>query len=38
MLCDDLAAYILKKYTNRWLKVEVSEDGENGARVTYGKN
>jgi len=34
MLADDLAEYIREEYPGRDLKIEVSEDGENGA-VTY---
>ncbi len=35
MLADDLAAEIQKRYPGRWLKIEISEDGENGAVMTY---
>jgi len=35
MLAEDLIDYISKKYTGRKIKVEVSEDGENGATLTY---
>lgn len=34
MLADDLAGYIQDNYPGRDLKIEVSEDGENGA-VSY---
>ena len=34
MLADDLAEYIREEYPGRDLKIEVSEDGENGA-VSY---
>jgi len=37
MMADDLAAYIVDKYPNRDLVIEVSEDGENGARCVYPK-
>lgn len=37
MLCDDLSDYIKAKYPGRSLKITVSEDGENGATVYYGK-
>ena len=35
MLCDDLAAYILEAYPDRWLRISVSEDNENGATAVY---
>ena len=35
MMADDLAEYIVAKYPNRHLVIEVSEDGENGARCVY---
>ena len=35
MLADDLAEYIEENYPGRDLKVEVSEDGENGAVCYY---
>ncbi len=35
MLAQDLIDYISAKYTNRDIAVEVSEDGENGATLTY---
>ena len=35
MLCDDLAELVADKYPNRIFKITVSEDGENGATVTY---
>ncbi len=31
MMVNELFSYIRKKYPNRVLKIEVSEDGENGA-------
>jgi len=36
MIADDLANYILDKYPNRKLVIDVSEDNENGARAYYG--
>ena len=35
-LAEELAGYILEKYPKRALRVEVSEDGENGAVISYG--
>jgi len=35
MMSEDLAKYIIEKYPNRFLEIEVSEDGENGCKVTY---
>jgi len=35
MLADDLWNEIVKKYPNRRMKIEVSEDGENGALKEY---
>jgi len=35
MLAEDLLGYISQKYTGRNISVEVSEDGENGATLTY---
>jgi hypothetical protein len=35
MLADDLAEYIQDQYPDRELKIEVSEDGENGAVCFY---
>lgn len=35
MLAEELVEYISKKYTGRNISVEVSEDGENGATITY---
>lgn len=35
MLADDLAEYIQEEYPGRDLKIEVSEDGENGAVGYY---
>jgi len=38
MLANDLAKYIQKKYPNRNVFIEVSEDGENGCRNYYWKD
>lgn len=38
MICDDLYSYLYRRYGNRFYKIEVSEDGENGARAVYGKD
>lgn len=38
MMSDDLAAYIQEKYPNRHLTIEISEDGENGARCYYERD
>lgn len=35
MIADDLHAQISARYPNRWIQIEVSEDGENGALMTY---
>ncbi len=35
MLAEDLIGYITSKYPNRDISVEVSEDGENGATLTF---
>ena len=35
MLAEDLIDYISQKYPGRKISVEVSEDGENGATLTY---
>jgi hypothetical protein len=35
MLSDELAETIQKRYPGRRLSIEVSEDGENGARILY---
>jgi hypothetical protein len=37
MLARELAAYVMKKYPNREVAIEVSEDGENGCRLTFPK-
>ena len=38
MLADDLAVHIRAKYPNRWLKISVAEDNENGCENEYGVN
>lgn len=35
MLAEELIEYISKKYINRDISIEVSEDGENGAILHY---
>ena len=35
MLSDELYLQIMKKYPNRSVKIEISEDGENGSSVEY---
>lgn len=35
MMSNDLANYVLSKYPDRQLRIEVSEDGENGCRMYY---
>ena len=35
MLGEELIEYISNKYPNRQIQVEVSEDGENGAIISY---
>ena len=35
MIADDLHAQIIAKWPDRWVKIEVSEDLENGAVMTY---
>ena len=37
MISDDLYAEINKKYPNRDIEIEVSEDGENGSHAYYHK-
>ena len=37
MISDDLYAEINKKYPNRDIEIEVSEDGENGSYAIYHK-
>ena len=36
MMSDDLFDKISEKYPSRDVKIEVSEDGENGALIEYG--
>ena len=36
MMSDDLFDKIVEKYPGRSVKIEVSEDGENGALIEYG--
>ena len=38
MMADDLYDQISSKYPNRDIKIEVSEDGENGAMIKYACN
>lgn len=35
MICDDLYEAIAKRYPDRKIEISVSEDGENGATITY---
>lgn len=35
MICEILLEYVIEKYPNRKCRVEVSEDGENGAYLNY---
>jgi hypothetical protein len=35
MIADDLAKVIKRKYPNRWLKISVAEDNENGCEIDY---
>lgn len=35
MISDDIASYLQTKYNNRWIAIEVSEDGENGSYCEY---
>ena len=37
MISDDLYAEISKKYPNRDIEIDVSEDGENGSHAVYYK-
>ena len=37
MMSDDLYAQIIKKYPNRKVEIDISEDGENGAHAVYEK-
>lgn len=35
MIAEDLGDYILSQYPGRRLKIEVSEDGENGCLIEW---
>jgi len=35
MIADDLASEIQAMYPNRWLKISVAEDNENGCEMEY---
>lgn len=35
MIADDLASEIQAMYPNRWLKISVAEDNENGCEIDY---
>lgn len=35
MIADDLHAQISARYPQRWVQIEIAEDGENGALMTY---
>ena len=35
MIADELAEYIQLMYPNRWVKVSVAEDNENGCEIEY---
>lgn len=35
MICDDLYEEIATRYPDRFVEITVSEDGENGATITY---
>ena len=37
MIAEDLNAKIKAKYPNRHVKIEVSEDGENGCLMDFGR-
>ena len=37
MIADDLANTIRNKFPNRWLKISVAEDNENGCEIEYQK-
>jgi len=37
MIADDLANTIRDKFPNRWLKISVAEDNENGCEIEYQK-
>ena len=38
MIADDLASEIQAKYPDRWLKISVAEDNENGCEMEYPVN
>ena len=38
MIADDLASEIQAKYPNRWIKISVAEDNENGCEMEYPVN
>ena len=38
MIADDLANEIQAKYPNRWIKISVAEDNENGCEMEYPLN
>ncbi len=38
MICDDLASQIMAKYPDRYVQIDVSEDGECGATCEYNEN
>ena len=38
MIADDLATVIQNKYPDRWLKISVAEDDENGCEIEYPVN
>jgi len=35
MIADDLAAEIKQRYPNRYIKISVAEDNENGCEIDY---
>lgn len=35
MMAEDLYEYIVSRYPGREITIEISEDGENGCRITY---
>ena len=35
MIADDLAEHIQERYPDRWLKISVAEDNENGCEIEY---
>jgi hypothetical protein len=38
MISDDLWREISAKYPNRFVEIDVAEDGENGSNIFYPKN